>query len=309
MRRVFLGKVFLLILLPFLLSSEVLLEKKSEISEKNILMPIALQVYRGKLFVLDEGVIKVLKDEKYLYNIGNIGQGPGEFTQLIDFKVKDDVVYCLGGGGGKLEKFNLDGKYSDGFKIKIASPFQLEIGDKIYIHHIGVVEYLINAYKWGKGEPERSFLKAKEITNPYDFKQLYQNFGLICWSERERKLYFGYVLDNKLLKIDIKKGDIEEIVLPCKPPSKIEIEKKPGMVLLKNALVYDIKAYNGKVYVLINEKNGKSVIFEITKGEVVKTYRFNVELIKFAYNEEIDEFYGIEKEEFKILKFGRVKKK
>lgn len=309
MKRSFLLIISLLVLLPLLLKSEIVLEKKWEISEENILMPLSLEIYKGKLFVLDEGVIKVLKDGKYLNKIGKVGQGPGEFTQLIDFKVKNDLMYCLDGGGGKVEKFNLDGKYLDGFKIEIASPFQLEIGDKIYIHHIGMIEYLINVYKWGKGNPEKSFLKAKEITNPLDFKQLYQNFGLICWSEKKEKLYFGYVLDNKLLKIDTKKGDIEETVLHCKPPSKVEIEKKSGMVLLKNALIYDIKAYNGKAYVLVNEKNRKSAIFEISKKEIVDTYRFDVELIKFAYDKEKDEFYGIEKEEFKILKFGRIEKK
>ena len=305
MKRPFLLIISLLIILPALSNSEIILEKKWELAQKDILMPVSLEIYEGKLFVLDEGVIKVLSDGKYINKIGKTGQGPGEFIQLIDFKIKDDFLYCLDQAGSKVEKFNLDGKYLDGFKINIPNAYQLDIGNKIYINHIGMIEYLISVYNWGKSTPEKKFLKAKEITNPLDFKQLYRNFGLMCWSDEEEKLYFGYVLNNVLLRVDTEKGEIEEIVLPCRPPSGIEIEKKSGMALLKNALIYDIKAYNGKVYVLVNEKNKRSAIYEISKKEIEDIYRFDVELIKFAYDKAEKEFYGIEKEDFKVFKFGR----
>jgi len=104
-----------------------------------------LQVFDDYIFILDSNKAKGLfifdKEGKFIRKIGNIGRGPGEYVELLDFTydVKNCIVYLLV-EANKVHKYQLDGTYlntlaiqGEGFFIKFIQYYN----DKLYSTSIG----------------------------------------------------------------------------------------------------------------------------------------------------------------------------
>jgi hypothetical protein len=83
----------------------------------------ALQVSEEYIFVLDTWSAKKLfifdKTGKYIRQIGSLGQGPEEYLSINDFCLdcKNREIYLLDNGGGKVLKYDWDGKYIKSTKL------------------------------------------------------------------------------------------------------------------------------------------------------------------------------------------------
>lgn len=69
----------------------------------------------GRFYILDYmGTSTVFVfDEKgtFLFKVGNIGQGPGEYYKVTDFDVNNDCIYLLDSGKRMILAYDLNGKY------------------------------------------------------------------------------------------------------------------------------------------------------------------------------------------------------
>jgi hypothetical protein len=77
-----------------------------------------VQVFDGKIFVLDVGIAKGIfvfdTDGKFIRKIGRIGQGPGEYVGLSDFTIDkiNHEIYLMDGSENRILIYDIDtGKY------------------------------------------------------------------------------------------------------------------------------------------------------------------------------------------------------
>ena len=78
--------------------------------------------FNEKLYVLDSHIAKSLfvfnRDGKFVRKIGNLGQGPGEYTGIYDFTINFDQNEIILLDSHKILFFDLEGKYLRSFNIK-----------------------------------------------------------------------------------------------------------------------------------------------------------------------------------------------
>ncbi|MBC7362397.1 MAG: hypothetical protein H5U06_08965 [Candidatus Aminicenantes bacterium] len=136
-----------------------------------------------------------------------IGQGPGEITRLLDFKIFKNELYLLDEGKGAIEIYSTDGNY-----IRSVRPDNGYVPRKFTVNNSYLVietlkpaEHLFYAYdlsgkfKFAFGE----FIEKKSMENPvYQDNQLSENFS------ENRFLYlprfFGFMAlyeNNKLIMV------------------------------------------------------------------------------------------------------------
>jgi hypothetical protein len=85
-----------------------------------------LQVFDGKIYILDEHVAKALfvfdLNGKFIRKIGNIGKGPGEYIRITDFTIDTEnrFIYLLD-RGNRVHKYELNGRYVNTVSIQISN--------------------------------------------------------------------------------------------------------------------------------------------------------------------------------------------
>lgn len=85
-----------------------------ETTEKSIISSYdKISLHNGEIFIKDAGsrILRFGGDGTFLNAIEHFGDGPGEYTYMMDFNVKADSVYILDGLKGKLLSYSLDGEY------------------------------------------------------------------------------------------------------------------------------------------------------------------------------------------------------
>jgi len=89
---------------------------KLETNEKCIIGSIdKVEIKSDKIYILDTYKSKSLYvfniNGNFLYKIGQIGNGPGEFISPGDFSIKDNLIYLLDVEQKKMINYNIDGRY------------------------------------------------------------------------------------------------------------------------------------------------------------------------------------------------------
>lgn len=85
-----------------------------EETEHSIIGHIDKMIYdRGRFYVLDrkmnKGIYVFNSDGSFLFNIGRVGRGHGEYIEPIDFVIADTLVLVLDEFGKKFVRYGLDG--------------------------------------------------------------------------------------------------------------------------------------------------------------------------------------------------------
>lgn len=69
----------------------------------------------GRFYILDymgtSSLTVFNEDGSFLFKIGQIGNGPGEYYEATDFDVSGDLIYLLDSKGRKINSYGLDGKF------------------------------------------------------------------------------------------------------------------------------------------------------------------------------------------------------
>lgn len=94
-----------------------------ETSENNLLRSIdAIQVTDDCVFILDRGYKKLYsfnKAGKFIGQIGNLGDGPGEFSNISDFTIDENnkLIYILDNYKSKIHVYKLTGEHISSISI------------------------------------------------------------------------------------------------------------------------------------------------------------------------------------------------
>ena len=135
------------------------LETKNECLISNILK---IRICEGKMFLLDKrnSLMVFNTSGKFLYTIGKMGKGPGEYLELRDFDIdKNGNIYIL--DFRKIHVFNNNGAFVKKFSFNLSkircNPFEFSVKKDG------------NFYVWGgtlelRNNPDGSFFQIYEMT-------------------------------------------------------------------------------------------------------------------------------------------------
>jgi hypothetical protein len=94
---------------------------KLEMSNESLIGIIAkIRVAEDRIFILDQRLRTLLAFSdtgKFLWKINKIGNGPGEYTEIIDFDLKNDKLYLFDPNRNVLE-FDLSGNFIKSYPLK-----------------------------------------------------------------------------------------------------------------------------------------------------------------------------------------------
>lgn len=91
-----------------------------------------------KLFVLDRvnNAIFIFRESgEYLQSLFKVGNGPGEYVQIMDFDVEDDCLYVLDFPRQAILKYNEDLSYEGMVKYRTMASQFLISGEKIFLYN------------------------------------------------------------------------------------------------------------------------------------------------------------------------------
>jgi hypothetical protein len=150
---------------------KVKLEKELIIQEKDETPPTFFSYIRhistdlaGNIYVLDqEKVMKFDSAGKLLWENDRHGQGPGEFSRIVDLDVsRTGKIFVADQNKMKVIIFSSAGQYIDEFSTGHVSPIEIEVDSKenIYLAYIGSDdEFLLHKYN-SSGELVDSFVRG-----------------------------------------------------------------------------------------------------------------------------------------------------
>ncbi|MPM75836.1 hypothetical protein SDC9_122830 [bioreactor metagenome] len=158
-----------------------------ESTENSIIGRInSLQTYKDLIIIMDKTISKGIfvfdKSGKFLYKIGDNGQGPGEFVEISDYTldVKKEKVYVLDNQRQLINVFNLlTGEFAEVIKLK---------GDYIRSFHLQFIEDCLytDAYSWKKSE-DNFLLREIDIKTGSQINCWMRNFD---YNKNSSDLYF-----------------------------------------------------------------------------------------------------------------------
>lgn len=91
-----------------------------------------------KLFVLDRvnNAIFIFRESgEYLQSLFKVGNGPGEYVQIMDFDVEDDCLYVLDFPRQAILKYNEDLSYEGMVQYRTMASLFLISGEKIFLYN------------------------------------------------------------------------------------------------------------------------------------------------------------------------------
>lgn len=300
-------RIFWLMIILFLFSFfawEDELTVKSKFKSESLINPWKVLLSNKRIFILDKGdeSVKVFnRDGNLLTFFGRKGQGPGEFINVTDFCISKDKIYILDGGAIKIEVFSVkNSKHLRSEKITISNPFRIAVNNsKIFVSSLSFLkgQKIISTLLEENGlKVSHAFLDCIPVEG-IDLEKIYQNFGFL--TSNKGKIYFAFILSNKVLEFSEDGHFLNEYSLPFEPIKKPEIDKKGTQMLLKSANIYDIRAVNGTVYLLSNKEGKNSVIYMLENNRFIEKFKIKEILLSFDISN--DEIWGIEGEAGEVL--------
>lgn len=300
MRKIVLSLIFSLLLIGFILSCDTPktvstlgkeLKVYSELRNENLYNPFKVVKSGKRIFILDKGddMIKVFNEKgKLLNTIGSKGEAPGEYPICVDFFIYLDSVYMLSPTNSRIYLFNQKGKFLKSVKLDIFNPLDCVITpSRMFLTTLSFVKdkKIIHCFKRGEEKPTYSFLNCIPVRG-LNFSEIYKNMGWLTASNG--RVYFAYCLSNEVLEFSYKGNLIKKYKIPLESITMPEFRKKSGgkevkkgMLILRNALNWDLKSRGCKVYLLSRDEKGNSIIFRIEKGIVTPEFKIKDNLISF----------------------------
>lgn len=151
----------------------IILETKSECLIERIR---TIDIYHDSIYILDASANSLLvfnMDGKFLYQLGSVGNAPGEYTDVADFTInrKEGILYLLDEGTNRILKYDISSKNFLGH-INIERSqhqhFCLQyVSGKLYMNETNknreeTNKYLLKEINIETGKQEKSYLSADE---------------------------------------------------------------------------------------------------------------------------------------------------
>ncbi len=118
------------------LKKRLIKENTLKLPSGDIVFPTRLEIKDGKIFLLDRSSGAIVVYDKNLNYLGLIKPSTGDFGGFIDFKIKDNKLWCLDPIKRKVYSFSLDGKEIGVVVLKgsVDFPISVEIDNMGYIY-------------------------------------------------------------------------------------------------------------------------------------------------------------------------------
>ncbi|MDD8021069.1 MAG: hypothetical protein PHU81_07820 [Acidobacteriota bacterium] len=178
----------------------------------------------GSLFMLDyrQGLIYKItfssdwKNFQHSFFGKGIGQGPGEVSQVLDFKIFNGDIYVVDEGKGAIEIYTTDGAYKTSLKTRNLVPTRLTVlKDSLVMESRAPADYLFylfdlsGNFKYSFGEylekrgKENTAYQDNELSESFSEKYFYylpRLFGFVALYDGDKLVMVKETIDG------IKKG-------------------------------------------------------------------------------------------------------
>lgn len=234
------------------------------------LMPVVIRWKDPELYILDQGInsIKVYDEKgKFLRSISSKGAGPHELLTPFDFHIVKNQLYVS--DNFLIKVFDKDGSFREHLRLRMR-PFKFAINNKFICY-----------CPWGFQDFSIYFQSLQqEENNPHglipapktkDITELFNNMGLLTSSTKTQRIYFSFILEDRMFAIDPDGKVIFEVTrgLPKIVKPKIKSRNKQEMILAE-AINYDIEYYDSSIYLLSVYGQGKNCLFQFDENGKVK---------------------------------------
>jgi len=254
----------------------------------------SIQVYGDEIFISDivksMGVFVFNKEGRYIWRIGKVGQGPGEYTEPSDFTIdkKNKLMYLLDARMQNIVKYNLEtGAYLSSIKVPDGDGKCLHIqcvGDKLYgdafIVGKGKNNFLIQEIDVTTGQRVKKWLPASVYNcsvsdNPKLFKGIMDVFyDKMQDAPKFVQLYMDTVMtfneQGVIPYLAVKsKNFVKESDLESRyDPERIRETRHNETYLPKIRNVREFITYKNIIYFQVSESSsGYEFIYNSTTGE------------------------------------------
>ena len=114
-----------------------------ETTDKSIIGAVSKVIKTNdRVYVLDNQKSKALlvfnRSGKFLYTVGNVGKGPGEFVEPTDFEIneKEGQVYIYDQFQSVVNKYDLGGRYLGNFKLPFRNTAMVKLGNDFVFQNL-----------------------------------------------------------------------------------------------------------------------------------------------------------------------------
>lgn len=273
------------------LFSDVRLTAASNFTNDNVFKPVKIVMSEDRIYLFDsadQSLKIVSKDNKIIKTIGRKGEGPGEVRNSTDFTVTGEKIFLL--DVNKIEIFSKKSGNHLASKriIETVRPIKLSLnGDTFYLTSMEFQKggKLIKKYN-EKNKTELKLSQSFLECTPVDGKSLtnfYKNFGSLAF--RDGKVYFAYLVFNKVLEFSRDGQLLNELTVPFQP---IDLENlKMKMTGSQLRLSFDkgvnveLRQKGKDLYLLSCDENSESVIYKLENGAFKEKYRMKEQIASF----------------------------
>lgn len=292
-----------------------------------------LAVYDDKIIVLDKKARRQLlvfnKSGKYLYSIGKIGLGPGEYTYISDFTYssKDNLLFILDSQTRKIHKYQLNtGKYLNTI-ICEHTCYHLHYYDgKLFVdhpslHHKLPSSYLLEEIDVNSGEKLNSYISPDDYNKGFDnplsnyggpfllsnqdqFKySLFFSQTVFTYENEEIKPYFTLISNEWIQSKDIAGIDVDE-----DPMGVMKIFQKNKYFEISRYIENDKFIYfkiNKGIqdkYIFLNKNGEKPFMFgKLKENLIFNDINFSFLKLEYGANDTTGSYYYLSPDNADIL--------
>jgi hypothetical protein len=211
-----------------------------------------VRVHENEIFVLDKAqksVFRYNRDGRYLSKVQSIGQGPGEYQNVMDFLLIDNKIYILE-FQGTIMIYDFEGEFVEKIDLPFQSNYFEFLGESIFVFQDiridGNIEYLVGIYCINSKEIIDSIETTEGINDDsYPFLR-----SKHLWLDSD-DVYFNYDYSNVIYKISNKQiipilqilskelPDNRDIKQYAKNPIQRQQDSWDKIFNLENIIMYD----------------------------------------------------------------------
>ena len=130
----------------------------------------------GELYVLDRSnnmICEFSMDGKHHRTLFQVGNGPGEYFQLMDFDIEGDTLYVLDFASQRVLMYDLQFQYIKEFKYKMFSTQLAAYHDRIYLYNLKSkkgVDHKFSVYD-SSGEKVGDYVERPDHANLQNYNE------------------------------------------------------------------------------------------------------------------------------------------
>lgn len=266
-----------------------------ETKENCLLQSIGgIQVTDDYIFILDKKYKRLYcfsKEGKFVRRIGNLGSGPGEFSNISDFTIDSNgTIYTVDPYGNKIHSYTLSGKHISSFQLKKIEGYLGHIqvvGDFLYLDFEAekktskadiplllkvdknsgeIVNKYLSVYKHNLGfqfitGKDGSFFYSKNSNKPC-YAPIYSS--IIFSLDNGVEPYFRINSKRLLQKKDLEKLDFSHSQVKMKIDEIHKIKSIKNFIEVENYIFcqYFDDPSSGSDILLYNKKSGEASLYD-----------------------------------------------